>query len=131
MPFLNIVTVAVMYFTLTGAVLKVERRRPALQGREGHVGSGEGRHVGVLRRAERPVLGDLDLAVPRLDDGGRVGRVVPVHAGDGVVLPRDPPLLGVLVGQPRVDPALLEDGKAGRSRGVELQTNVGDVVSLA
>ena len=115
----------------TGAVFKVEGRRPALQGREGHVGSGEGRHVRVLGRAERPVLGDLDLAVPGLDDGGRVGRVVPVHAGDGVVLPRDPALLGILVGQPGIDATLLEDGKAGRSRGVELETNIGDIVRLA
>ena len=64
---------------LTRTVLKVVRRGPPLQGGEGHVGPGERRHVRVLGGAERPVLGDLDLAVPRLDDGGRVGGVVPVE----------------------------------------------------
>lgn len=86
------------------ALVKVVRAGPSLQGGEGHVGSGEGRYITELVRAQG---GPLVISWP---DEGLCILPIGLPTRGAVVLVRQPrpPLLGALV-----------DGEALRPTGVE------------
>lgn len=86
------------------ALVKVVGAGPSLQGGEGHVGSGEGRYITELVRAQG---GPLVISWP--DEGLRILPIgLPTRGAVVLICQPRPPLLGALV-----------DGEALRPTGVE------------